>query len=99
MSLLEYSSFKCSFVQIISLWILVSMCMHIYLYTSSCLACSLDPLYRVNSIISLMVKGVHEIQFHILLHILIVEFALCIVVVLTTSDPICLGTILYLNVF
>mgnify|MGYP006951658012 CR=1 FL=1 len=46
-----------------------------------------------------MVKGVHEIHFHILLHILIVEFALCIVVVLTTSDPICLGTILYPNVF
>ena len=34
--------------------------MHIYLYTSSCLACSLDPLYRVNSIISLMVKGAPE---------------------------------------
>ena len=73
--------------------------MHIYLYTSSCLACSLDPLYRVNSIISLMVKDVHEFQVHIHMHIFNVEFALCIVVGLTTSDPICLGTKLYLNVF
>jgi hypothetical protein len=59
----------------------------------------LDPLYRVNSIKSLMVKSVHELPVHILLHIFNVEFVLCIVVVLTTSDPICLGTKCYLMCF
>ena len=99
MLFLEYYSFKCSFVQIISLWIFVGMCMHIYLYTFHALIALLDPLYRVNSIKSLMIKNVHELQVHILLHILNMEFALCIVVGLTTSDPISLGTKLYLNVF
>jgi hypothetical protein len=46
-----------------------------------------------------MVKSVLELPVHILLHIFNVEFALCIVVVLTTSDPICLGTKLYLMCF
>ena len=95
----EYSLFKCSLVQIVSLWILVGMCMHIYLYTFFMPCLLLDPLCRVNSIKSLMVKSVHELQVHILLHIFNVEFALYIVVALTTLDPICLGTKLYLNVF
>jgi len=73
---------------------------HAYLFIFLFMPCLLlDPLCRVNSIKSLMVKSVHELQVHILLHIFNVEFALYIVVVLTTSDPICLGTKLYLNVF
>ena len=40
----------------------------------------------------------HEIQFHINIHIY-VEFVLCIVVVLTTLYPMSLGTMLYLISF
>ena len=39
--LLEVLTVMCSFVQFVSLWILVGMSMHIYLYSSSCLACYL----------------------------------------------------------
>ena len=41
----------------------------------------------------------HEIQFHINMHIFYVEFVLCIVVALTTLDPMSLGAMLYLICF